>query len=54
MSDEKTDKPKWVPCTYCADDGYIHCGGLPPMPCPICFGSKHDYRDEKRRARDAE
>jgi rubrerythrin len=43
----------WVRCTYCSDDGMVHCGGLPPLECPVCFGSKHDFRDEKQRARDS-
>lgn len=42
----------WVPCTYCAEDGLVHCGLLPPLECPICFGSKKDYRSEKQRAGD--
>lgn len=39
-------------CTYCDEDGVVRCGGLPPLECPVCFGSKHDYRDEKQRERD--
>lgn len=43
---------KWVPCTYCDEDGLIRCGGLPALECPVCFGSKHDYRTEKQRGKD--
>ncbi len=46
------DTRKWVPCTYCDETGMIRCGGLPPLECPVCFGSKHDYRTKDQRARD--
>lgn len=43
----------WVRCTYCDPDGFIRCGGLPPVECPICFGSRHDFRSKEHRERDA-
>jgi hypothetical protein len=49
----KDGKHTWALCTYCEDDGLVRCGGLPPLECPICFGSKHDYRSEERRAKDS-
>jgi hypothetical protein len=42
----------WVKCTNCDEDGLVRCGWFPALQCPICFGSKHDYRSEEQRKRD--